>query len=95
MRILVLSEFCVPLVFHVLSDATVEHIKAGFPGRTSAVPVPCVASTGLMVANNETTVDARHLLYDRLQASLKARWVGTSVGQRDSGLTHERLAAAG
>ena len=29
-RVLVLSEFCVPLVFEVPADVTVEHVKAKF-----------------------------------------------------------------
>ena len=57
MRILVLSEFCIPLIFHVPLNATVEHIKVGFPCSTGTAPISCLATTGTMVTNDKTTVD--------------------------------------
>ncbi|CAE7611319.1 unnamed protein product, partial [Symbiodinium sp. CCMP2456] len=61
--VIVLSEFCAPLVCRVPFGATVEDVKAG-----------------AMVANDEAAVDTRHLLYDRLQASIQGRRMGTSAG---------------
>ena len=81
MSVVVLSEFCAPLICRVPFDATVEDVKAGFICRSSVAckrnPSP---RTGAMVANDEAAVDTRHLLYDRLQASTQGKRLGTSAG---------------
>ena len=81
MSVVVLSEFCAPLICRVPFDATVEDVKAGFVCRSSVVRKRNPpAATGAMVANDEAAVDTRHLLYDRPQASIQGRRMGTSAG---------------